>query len=164
MLLPAVIDLPALGLLIAANSTPVIVARLMGVRFSAPLDAHVVLRDGRPLFGSHKTWRGLLAGVVASALLGAGLGAGVLVGAAFGSLSLAGDLCSSFVKRRLGRQSGEWSPFLDQLPEALLPLLVFSGILGLDPVTIVGTTLAFTVLDLIVTKMRLPLTRGQSPQ
>src|SRR5688572_30181594 len=154
MSLSAVIDLPAFALLIAANSTPVIISRLMGARLAAPLDAHVVLGDGRPLFGSHKTWRGLLAGAIASALVGACLGVGLLVGATFGALSLAGDLCSSFVKRRLSRESGEWSPLLDQLPEALLPLLAFKNSLGLDPITIVGTTLTFTVLDLIVTKLR----------
>jgi CDP-2,3-bis-(O-geranylgeranyl)-sn-glycerol synthase len=164
MPLPAVIDVPALALLIAANSTPVIASRLMGARFAAPLDAHVVLRDGRPLFGSHKTWRGLLAGVFASALVSASLGAGLRVGAAFGALSLAGDLCSSFVKRRLNRESGEWSPLLDQVPEALLPLLVFKESLGLDPKTIVGTTFAFTILDLIVTKLRLPLLQDKSAQ
>ena len=164
MALAPVIDHPSLALLIAANSTPVIVSRIMGARFAAPLDAHVVLRDGRPLFGSHKTWRGLLAGTIASSLVSAWLDGGLLIGAAFGALSLAGDLNSSFIKRRLGRKSGAWSPLLDQVPEALLPMLVFKDSLGLDPVTIAGTILAFTILDLLVTKLRLASLEGKSAQ
>jgi CDP-2,3-bis-(O-geranylgeranyl)-sn-glycerol synthase len=149
------VDLRALAMLVAANSTPVIVARLVG-RFAAPIDAHLVLKDGRPLFGSHKTWRGLVAGVVAGAIVGAWLGAGLAIGAAFGALSLAGDLCSSFVKRRLRHASGESLPLLDQLPEALLPLVAFGASLGLDAVTIAGTAFAFTALDLVFTRIRLP--------
>jgi CDP-2,3-bis-(O-geranylgeranyl)-sn-glycerol synthase len=144
------IDLPALVLLITANSTPVIVARLLGKRWSAPIDAHAVLRDRLPLLGPHKTWRGLVAGVTASALVGALLPPGLLLGVAFGALSLFGDLCSSFLKRRLDCESGRSVPLLDQLPEALLPLVILADALDLTREAIIGTTLLFTVLDLIV--------------
>jgi hypothetical protein len=55
-------------------------------------------------------------------------------------------------------------PYWTRYPEALLPLLVFKDSLGLDPKTIVGTTFAFTILDLIVTKLRLPLLQDRSAQ
>jgi hypothetical protein len=45
---------------------------------------------------------------------------------------------------------------LDQLPEALLPLVAFGASLGLDAVTIAGTAFAFTALDLVFTRIRLP--------
>lgn len=144
------IDLPALVLLITANSAPVIIARLFGTRLSAPIDAHLVLPDRRPLLGTHKTWRGLVAGVTASALAGALLPPGLLLGAAFGALSLLGDLSSSFLKRRLDRESGRSTPLLDQLLEALLPLVIFADSLNLTGEAIIGTTLLFTVLDMIV--------------
>jgi hypothetical protein len=144
------IDLPALVLLITANSTPVIMARLLGKRWSRPIDAHAMLGDRRPLLGSHKTWRGLIAGVTASALVGALLPPGLLLGAAFGALSLLGDLCSSFLKRRLDRESGRSVPLLDQLPEALLPLVILADALALTRGAIIGTALLFTVLDLII--------------
>lgn len=143
------IDLPALVLLIVANSTPVVVAGILGKRHSAPLDGNVTLRDGRPLFGPHKTWRGLIAGTFTSGLAGELLSRGFLLGAAFGTLALAGDLCSSFVKRRVGRASGSWTPLLDQLPEALLPMMVLQERMDLLPASIVGTAVVFAALDLI---------------
>jgi CDP-2,3-bis-(O-geranylgeranyl)-sn-glycerol synthase len=45
-----------------ADLSPVVMARLLP-RLDAPLDAGARLR-GRPLMGSHKTWRGLLACLV----------------------------------------------------------------------------------------------------
>jgi hypothetical protein len=50
---------------------------------------------------------------------------------AFGLLSFSADTAASFVKRRLRLQPGTEIPGLDQLPEALVPLLVLSHPLGL---------------------------------
>lgn len=71
---------------------------------------------------------------------------------AFGTLALIGDLCSSFLKRRLGRPSGSWTPLLDQLPEALLPMLVLRVPMGLDTAAIAGTAALFMAFDLMVAK------------
>ena len=148
------VNLPALLVLIAANATPVVLARLLGSRYSAPIDAGGSLHDGRPLFGPHKTWRGLIAGTLAGATVASLLSPGLLLGGAFGALALVGDLFSSFLKRRLGCASGAAVPLLDQLPEALLPMLVLHGPMGLDSVAIIGTALAFTGLDLIAARLR----------
>jgi CDP-2,3-bis-(O-geranylgeranyl)-sn-glycerol synthase len=141
------VNWPALLMLIAANSTPVIIARALGNRYAAPIDANRSLRDGRPLFGPHKTWRGVISGTLAASLTGALLGTGFMAGAAFGAIALAGDLLSSFLKRRLGCRSGRSLPLLDQLPEALLPMLVLRGPMGLDATAIVGTAVVFSLLD-----------------
>lgn len=148
------INLPALLMLAAANSTPVIVARSLGAKYAAPIDGNRVLRDQHPVFGPHKTWRGLFTGMLAAALVGMLLDAGFLLGAVFGLLALAGDLLSSFIKRRLGCGSGRSVLFLDQLPEALLPLLILREALGLEPVAILATALTFTVLDVLTARFR----------
>lgn len=150
----ALIDPVALLLLVAANATPVIMARLLGPRLATPVDAMFRGAAKRPVFGTHKTWRGLVSGVLACGLVGAWLAGGVWVGLGFGLLALAGDLASSFVKRRLRLQSGYSAPLLDQLPESLLPLLVFGNALSLSDAQVFGTALAFTLLDLLATRWR----------
>lgn len=148
------VDPTALLILIAANSAPVIVARMLGERYSTPIDANLSLRDRRPLFGSHKTWRGMISGTLAAGVAGALLTPGFAAGAAFGALALAGDLFSSWLKRRLGCRSGQSVPLIDQLPEALLPMLVLRGALRLDTTAIVGTALVFMLLDMVTAGFR----------
>lgn len=48
-------------LLGVANTAPLVAKRLFGPRWSAPLDGGLIFFDGRPLFGSSKTIRGLVA-------------------------------------------------------------------------------------------------------
>ena len=143
----------ALLLLVAANGTPVLASQLLGRRCAWPLDAGRCFIDGRPLFGAHKSWRGLAAGTLAAALVGSVTDTGVALGAAFGALALTGDLASSFTKRRLDRPPGRETLLLDQLPESLLPLLALYRPLGLGPTEIVGTALLFTVFDIAATRV-----------
>ncbi|MCX2980551.1 CDP-archaeol synthase [Halieaceae bacterium IMCC14734] len=96
----------------------------MSNRFNRPVDGGLVLGDGFPLFGSSKTWRGLVAALMLSAAAALLLGLPLLAGLALGAGSMCGDLLSSFIKRRLGRASSTQFLGLDQIPEALLPLLV----------------------------------------
>jgi len=63
----ALIVLRSLILVCAANGAPVLFARLLGTRFARPVDGGIVLRDGHPLLGRSKTWRGLAAAVVLAA-------------------------------------------------------------------------------------------------
>ena len=53
-----VVVLQSLILISAANGAPVVSARMLGRRFADPIDGGVVLRDGYPLLGRSKTWRG----------------------------------------------------------------------------------------------------------
>lgn len=149
----SLINLEALLLLAAANSAPVLLSMLLGDRWAASIDGGRHLRDGRPVFGPHKTWRGLLGGTAAAGVTGALLSAGFVTGAAFGLLALIGDLLSSFIKRRLGYQSGRDSPVIDQLPEALLPLLVLHGRMGVGLAAGGGTLGTFILLGVAAAKV-----------
>jgi CDP-2,3-bis-(O-geranylgeranyl)-sn-glycerol synthase len=122
MALTSLVDLPFLALLIAANGVPVLAAHAVPRPVAVPVDFGLRLPDGRPLFGSHKTWRGLAAGVLAAGVIGAAGPLGAMAGIACGALSLYGDLMTSFLKRRFALPSGARLPLLDQLAEATLPL------------------------------------------
>lgn len=114
-----------------ANMVPVLCARLSFL--GKPIDGGRLYR-GQPLFGSHKTWRGFIAGIlfaiftvfVQSLAAERGMFSNVaiidytriswlLLGVLMGLGALGGDLLKSFFKRRLARASGaSWVPF-DQL-------------------------------------------------
>lgn len=144
----------ALILLVLANSAPWVVGRLFAGHWAWPLDCGCVLRDGMRLFGSHKTWRGLIAGAAVCAVAAPVLGLSWLTGAAFGAASLLGDTLSSAIKRRLALAPGHEVPGLDQLPEALLPLLVLAPVLHLGAVAIAAVALVFLALNLLVVGRR----------
>jgi CDP-2,3-bis-(O-geranylgeranyl)-sn-glycerol synthase len=149
---PHLFDWQSLLLLVTSQVTPVVLARALGPAWATPIDGRHRLADGHYIFGTHKTWRGLIGGTAATALVGSLLSAGFALGAAFGFLALVGDLASSFIKRRIGSSSGADLPFIDQLPEALLPMLSLYGALALDLRSLIGTALIFFVLDLLVTR------------
>lgn len=144
----------ALLMIAAASSVPWAVGRACGDRWAWPLDFDLTLWDGQRLFGAHKTWRGLVAGVVASGLVGWAFGPDWLVGCGVGALALAGDVMSSAIKRRLNRPPGAEIPGLDQVPEALLPLLLFREPLGISVATALVLTFVFTILDLFFLPLR----------
>jgi hypothetical protein len=146
--------LRALVLLIAANATPVIVAKLADDRWSAPIDFGCVLADGERLFGSHKTWRGLGSGVLVATPAAAFMGLPPWVGAAFAATSLVADAITSAVKRRMKIQPGTECRGVDQIGESLLPLALFAQPLSLDARRIAVITMAFCLLDIAVTGCR----------
>lgn len=81
MILVAILQL--LILLAVANFAPIAAKRLLHERFSYALDGGLVFFDGRPLFGSSKTIRGILAAVLVTAvcapLIGLDWQTGVLI-------------------------------------------------------------------------------------
>ncbi len=111
-------------MLVLANGAPVVVARLLRRRWNRPVDGYRLWRDGRPVLGKSKTWRGLVAGTVSCAVFSLLTGLGGLFGALFGLLALIGDMLSSFVKRRMGLGASARALGLDQIPEAALPMLL----------------------------------------
>lgn len=144
----------ALLLVMTANSAAWATGRLGAGRAHAALDFGITLRDGTRLLGSHKTWRGLIAATVLTGMVAYLLKVGFVLGMAFGALALVGDAVSSFIKRRLRTAPGAEIPGLDQLPEALLPLMMLANPLGLGVVSIISVTLLFTILDLAATGIR----------
>lgn len=114
------------ALVIVANVAPWAAGRLFGSRWVAPLYMGTRLRDGSRTLGDHKTCRGLTASTLSCALTALPLGYGFTVSAVCGLLSIAADAAASSLMRRLCVVLGVEFPLLDQLTEALLPLIVLS--------------------------------------
>ncbi len=110
-------------LIVVANGAPVLAKRALGTRLDRPLDGGTVLADGRPPFGPTKTIRGVALSLLATPLAAELLGLPWKVGALVAGAAIAGDLFSSFMKRRLGLPPSSMAIGLDQIPESLLPLL-----------------------------------------
>ncbi len=145
--------LQLLILLTLANGAPVIAKRLLGKHFAFPLDGNLVFMDGSPLFGSSKTVRGVLVAVLVTTASAPLLGLEFRVGVVVGVTAMAGDLLSSFLKRRLGLAPSSRATGLDQIPESLLPALVCSQALSLTAVDIVVTVVAFFVGELLLSRL-----------
>lgn len=119
-----------------ANSSPTVIG---GGR---SIDNGKKAFDGRPIFGPHKTWRGLAGGIFLGISTG-GLVYGLTSSFSHLSLELAtspsaclfrafllslgthiGDLLGSFTKRRLNIKAGGSFPFFDQLGFYIFAILV----------------------------------------
>jgi len=93
--------LQLLLLIIIANGAPILIRLLLKDGFNLAVDFDQKLPDKKRLFGPSKTWRGILAALLATMtaawLLGYSLETGMLVAV----YAILGDLGSSFIKRRL---------------------------------------------------------------
>lgn len=130
----------------AGNMAPVFAARLLPA-WQWPVDCGVTVRNRR-LFGSHKTWRGIVAGLAAASAVFllqrelyeqhgwaraiSWIDYAVLpwwLGTAMGGAALGGDLLKSFAKRQVGVAPGRpWPPF-DQI-DWLLGLAVLAMVIA----------------------------------
>jgi hypothetical protein len=150
-------------LLTVANGTPVVVKLLLGSRWSLPIDGNFELADGRPLFGPSKTVRGVLLSVLATSLAAQILGLGFAIGLLVGIAAMAGDLASSFLKRRLGRPASSKATGIDQIPEALLPALACWHPLSLTIVDVVAVTALFMAGDILLSRILFKLRLRDRP-
>ena len=126
----------------SANAVPVVFGG------GHPLDLGKNLKDGRPIFGGHKTFRGFFAGLLIGTLVGIGeslvfTGYNPLLGFALSLGALVGDLAGAFFKRRLGCAPGALLPIVDQLDFVLFALL-FS-------LPVAPPTLAMVLVIIVVT-------------
>jgi len=142
----------ALVLLIVANGAPVLGKLFFGERLGDALDGGRRFGDGRPVLGPTKTIRGVLFSLAATAVAAALLGVAWEDGMLIGLLAMVGDLVSSFTKRRLGIPPSGRALVLDQIPESLLPLLVFRSVLDLSYFEVVLAVAAFFVFDLLLSR------------
>jgi CDP-2,3-bis-(O-geranylgeranyl)-sn-glycerol synthase len=143
----------SLVLLALANGAPLAGKKLLGGRWSYPVDGGIAFVDGRPLFGRTKTIRGIVlaiaAATAAAPLLGLEWTTGLLAGAA----AMAGDLFSSFVKRRLDLKESSQAIGLDQIPESLFPLLACREAMGLSATEITLGVAVFFVGELLLSRL-----------
>ncbi len=137
----------AVVLLVAVNGAPILARDLLGRCCAWPMDFGRRLADGHPLLGRSKTWRGLLAALLAGALIALLTGLPPFVGALAGFWAMVGDAGSSFIKRRLGLEPSARFRGLDQWPESLLPLWLLREELGLDPLGILLAVVLFTLFE-----------------
>ena len=117
-----------------ANAAPVIFGG------GQPMDFGKTFLDGKPFFGSHKTFRGFLAGLIIGSLVGIvqtllfdhvlfqydiQFRYTILLGFVLSLGALIGDLVESFIKRRLNRSPGTPFPIADQI-DFILGAFLFS--------------------------------------
>ncbi len=147
----SIIDL--VFLIIVANAAPILAARVMRNRLDHPVDLGLILSDGRPLFGSSKTIRGIVAAVSLTTAAGILIGHPAICGTLVGAFSMLGDLLSSFVKRRARLPPSSQARVLDQLPEALLPTIVLAREVGLSTGDVTLVVVAFFLFAVTLSPM-----------
>jgi CDP-2,3-bis-(O-geranylgeranyl)-sn-glycerol synthase len=147
-----------------ANMAPVFIARVKWLKkFSKPID-HGIKLGKETLFGSHKTWRGFISGVLTAVIVSAlqyflyqteyfssisivdySSVNVVLYGFLLGFGAMFGDLVKSFFKRRLNRTPGSSWPIFDQL-DFVIGAFVFLSIVYVPPVEVILFILIITPL------------------
>jgi len=144
--------LQLLVLLMLANGTPVFAKKILGERFAYPLDCGVEFVDGRPLFGRSKTVRGVVLAVLVTMAGAPLIGLEWVVGFLVGSLAMVGDLTSSFLKRRMALPPSSRASGLDQVPEALFPLLLCRNLLSLTMTDIGAAVTLFFIGEILLSR------------
>ena len=155
--------LQGLILVLVANGAPLLATRIFGAWGAAPLDFGARWRDGEPLFGKSKTIRGVLASFVAASIAAPMLGLDWRIGALAAGGAMAGDLLSSFIKRRMKLPPHSMAPGIDQAPESLLPLIFCMAPLRLTLADVVIATALFWVGELILSRALFSLKIRERP-
>ncbi len=150
--------------LLTVNIIPPVLSLIFPDFGNQPIDFNRTLKDGRHLFGPHKTIRGFLGATVAGSFLGVLLGFPFFVGLAGSLLTMLGDLFSSFVKRRIGIAPGERMAVLDQFFEAAFPISLFYG-LNYVPLLLAFLSLFFFIMmanagSILAEEIKLPRRTG----
>ena len=142
-----------LVLLTLANGTPIVAKKIFGPHFARPLDAGIIFFDGRPVFGHSKTIRGILASMFITTISAPLIGMDLTIGAIVASTAMAGDLFSSFIKRRLNFPPSSRALALDQVPESLFPMLACRDALSLTIADIALGVGIFFIGELILSRV-----------
>jgi len=135
--------LQTLVLLTLANGTPVIINDILGDRLAIPIDGGARFVDRPPLFSPSKTFRGIFFSILVTSACAPLVGVGWRIATRVASVAMAGDLFSSFLKRRINLPTGARATGLDQVPESLFPLLACRSVLPLTALDIVAALVIF---------------------
>lgn len=167
-----------------ANAVPILSARIpLIAKLDAPIDGGKKLQ-GHRILGSHKTWRGIITGIIASTLvlwleqmMAAHFGwtslftGGVdyaalpilLLGPVFAIGALGGDAIESFFKRLRRIKSGKaWIPF-DQLDYIIGSVLVSLFFVVLAPLQYVLIFIIWFIMHLLVSYIGFKLGLKKDP-
>ena len=147
------ISLELFVMMVLANGAPVVAAGLLKGIWSAPVDGGRLWKDGRPILGKSKTWRGVVSGALACGLFSLITGLGFIFGVVFGVFGLIGDMLSSFIKRRRDLASSARAVGLDQIPEALLPMLLAMWWLPVSGWVVIGVVVLFTLSNIFASPL-----------
>lgn len=134
-------------LIVSANAAPLLIRKLLRYHYTWPVDCGFDFYDGRPLFGSAKTWRGLLASILLTMGMASILGFPPSFGAGFASLSMIGDLLASFCKRRMGKAPSSRARGLDTVPESLIPVWILKDTLAISGADVVLIVVLFFLME-----------------
>jgi CDP-2,3-bis-(O-geranylgeranyl)-sn-glycerol synthase len=147
------IELKLLLLLLVANGAPILARHLFKEHFNRPLDGGYLTAKGRHLLGPSKTIRGFIASVLATAALSHLMAIDWRWGAMIGAFAMLGDLCASFVKRRLDLPPSSRAVGLDQVPESLVPLIPCAVVFDLPWWHVLFLVMAFWLLDSLLSRL-----------
>jgi CDP-2,3-bis-(O-geranylgeranyl)-sn-glycerol synthase len=153
----------ALFLVLVANGMPLLAYRLWPGLLAYPVDHGRCWRDGRPLLGDSKTWRGVVTSLLATGMAAIVLGHPVWVGLMAGAAAMAGDVLSSFSKRRFGLAPSDMALGIDQIPESLLPALVLAPYFRLSGGEVAVVVVLFFVLELVLSRVLFQLGLRKRP-
>jgi CDP-2,3-bis-(O-geranylgeranyl)-sn-glycerol synthase len=141
-------SLQLLTLIIIANGSPILIRLLLNDSFDLAVDFGQKLPDNRRVFGDSKTWRGIIAALVSTAIAAWLFGYLVTTGLLVAAYAVLGDLIASFIKRRLSMPPSSMAPLLDQVPESLLPAWMLMHVFKLDMMSVILLVLTFIIVEL----------------
>ncbi|MDT8452780.1 MAG: CDP-archaeol synthase [Gammaproteobacteria bacterium] len=126
---------------------------LLKDNFNLAVDFGKKLPDRQRVFGRSKTWRGILAALVATAIAAWLLGYFPQTGMWVAGYAILGDLFSSFIKRRMAMAPSSKALLLDQIPESLLPALMLHQTFHLNALAILLLVALFIIIELALSQL-----------
>jgi CDP-2,3-bis-(O-geranylgeranyl)-sn-glycerol synthase len=135
----------------------------LGLRWRARWTAALSLATVNPYSDPQKPSAGIVLSLLATSICAAAMGLGWEVGTLVATFAMAGDLLSSFVKRRLHLPSSSMAIGLDHIPESLFPLLASRWLLPLNILDIVAGVTIFVVGALILSPLLFKLNLRDEP-
>lgn len=138
--------LKVIGFILWVNFLPPLANVIWGERFNRPVDGGRLWFDKHPVFGRHKTIRGILVSSLGGMIVSPLLGVAWWVGGIAALLAMIGDLLSSFIKRRPNFPSGRNIIVLDQIFESLFPALFLSRYLEMSGLQLMLVLLCFILM------------------